>query len=709
MEFITHEADASRARSFGQDADEESAHAGSGSAGSEGSAPVTGRPWVAALFLLLVTAAVYVPVMNQQFSGWDDEKLMAVVWKPSWERARAIVTDWDLAYSGEAYYAPLHLLSLMADQALTNAAAPNPGTAKLVNVAFHGANAVLVLCLCLATGAGVRPAFLAALVFAVHPVQVGTVAWIAERKNVLCTFFYLSAVLVYLRYLVTCRARYALSVFLLFVLGLLSKPAAITLPVALLALPQTFSGNRAGRRGMALLLGPLFLVAALWGFYVLSTEVTHEGVLPAWPYRPLIAAAAFWFYVEKLVAPWNLVPIYPRWDPASNVPLFSVLLGAFAIGGACLVHFRRAIDSWVLWGLFFFLLNLVLVSGLIPFGYMNQSFVADHFVYLPLAGIAVILARGAMALFRRFPVDYRAGKLLAAGLYLWVGVLAIGAVKQTLLWRDPVSVWEATLKVNSHSPAVYNNYGLLLLGRGQPEKAMSMLRKVVELAPGSHRGYLNVGHAYAAMGKNDDALAMYAKSIRVNPQQTDARIFTARTLWRQGKREEAIASLEQAIKSLPRSAELHTELGLDYYRLGREAESLQALSKAIELDRFLPDAYLHKGTILLSRGDAEAAIPLLKEAIRLAPDAEAHNVLGAAYASRGDQAAALREFLEAYVLGPNHPGVRENVANALLAVGNYDGAARFCAEAGKGGHPCSPDILRRIDARGMDRSPGVTP
>jgi tetratricopeptide (TPR) repeat protein len=651
---------------------------------------------VAALLLVLITAAVYLPVMNQQFSGWDDERFMAVVWKPSWERARAIATDWKLTYSGEAYYAPLHLLSLMADQVLVTGSSPNPAIPKLVNVAFHGANSILVLLFCLATGVGARPAFLAALIFAVHPIQVGTVAWISERKNVLFTFFYLSAMLVYMRYLVTGRVRYAISVIVLFLLGLLAKPAAITLPLALVSLPVTFRPCRVGTRGIAFLLGPLVALAAVWGLYVLSTEVTHTGVLPGWPYRPFIAAAAFWFYVEKILVPWDLVPVYPRWNVSASIPLFSVLLGAFVAVSALVVRLRRCIDSWILWGGFFFLLNLILVSGLIPFGYMSQSFVSDHFLYLPLVGVAVIVARGAEAVFRRFPLDCLAGKAVAVGLYVWIGFLAVLAVKQTLLWRDPLSVWEATLRVNKDSPAVYNNYGLLILARGQAEKALHMFEKVAELAPGVYRGYLNMGHAYAAMGKYEEAKAMYAKAIKIDPGVTEARLLTARILWRQGKQNEALSFLQQSVRDVPGSAAIQSELGLTYYRLGREDDALDAFSKAIALDRFLPDPYLFKGTILLSRGEAITAIPFLEEAVRLAPDAEAYNVLGAAYASRGDQAQALRKFLEAYALQPTHPGVKENVANALLALRNYDGAARFCREAQKIGQPCSPDVLQRI-------------
>jgi protein O-mannosyl-transferase len=621
---------------------------------------------------------------------------MAAVWKPSWERARGIVTDWNLHYSHEAYYAPLHLLSLMADQAMVTSPAADPRVAKLVNVAFHGVNSVLVMVFLLCVGIGLRPAFLGALIFAVHPVQVGTVAWIAERKNVLFTLFYLAAMVAFVRYALTPRVRYAVAVLVLFVLGLLSKPAAITLPVALLCTTFALKDRQAGVRGLTLLLGAMFSLAAVWGVYVLSTEITYPWVLPSWQYRPLIATGAFWFYVSKLLAPWNLVPVYPRWDIAANLGLFLLLFAAFILGAGLVVHFRRKIDPWVLWGLLFFILNLALVSGLIPFGYMSQSFVADHFLYLPMVGIAIIVARGVDDLFRRIPLDSLPGVLVMVALYAWIGVLGTASVRQTMLWRDPMSVWEAALRVTANSPAVYNNYGLLLLEKGDAQKALDMFRKVAELAPRVHRGYLNMGHAYTALGKDEEAKTMYAKAIKVSPAAADPRVLTARILWRQDRHEEAVTFLEQSVKDVPQSAELYAELGLVYYRSGREEESLRAFSKAIELEPFHAEAYLHKGSVLVARDAPDTAIPLLQQAIRLAPNAEAYNVLGAAYAKTGDVAGALREFLNAYTLRPDHPEVRDNVVRALLALNNYHGAARFCAEAEKIGQPCSPEMMRRI-------------
>ena len=205
---------------------------------------------VGILLLILIISAVYLPVINQQFSGWDDVKYITAVWKPGWQRAWRIVTDFDLQYTGEVYYNPLHMLSLMADQLLSNSPdQPSAWIAKLMNVVYHTANSVLVFLLLLMTGTGRRPAFIGALIFAVHPVQVGTVAWVAERKNVLAVLFYVASVMLFLRYLSTERRKYLWWVVLCFAASLLAKPSAVTLPVALATLPVVygFSGSNGPR------------------------------------------------------------------------------------------------------------------------------------------------------------------------------------------------------------------------------------------------------------------------------------------------------------------------------------------------------------------------------------------------------------------------------------------------------------------------------
>ena len=412
---------------------------------------------VAIILLIVITCATYVPVVNQHFSGWDDEKFVAAVWKPSWQRAWRVVTDFDLTYTGEVYYNPLQSLSLMADQLFsTSPKKPTAWVSKLMNVVYHIANSVLVFLLLLMVGTGRRPAFIGALIFALHPIQVGTVAWVAERKNLLATLFYLAAVMLFLKYLLaertsslvtdteagptispvepaslpaefqTCtaddpvsngahtnltrrntgssplvkggqggfwdkplkspqspplekgdfdapggpaastdkRLRYLLGVILCFAASLLSKPSAVTLPVVLAALSVVFGYDQFKRRRLIGPLASLFVMALGWGYYVLLTERTYSGILPAWPYRPFISAGAFWFYISKILLPLKLSPIYPKWDVAGHIPWFSLLLAATIAVAVLVIYFRKQIDRWILWGMLFFALNLV--SGFGP-------------------------------------------------------------------------------------------------------------------------------------------------------------------------------------------------------------------------------------------------------------------------------------------------------------------------------------------------------
>ena len=192
---------------------------------------------------------------------------------------------------------------------------------------------------------------------------------------------------------------------------------------------------------------------------------------------------------------------------------------------------------------------------------------------------------------------------------------------------------------------------------------------------------------------------MYAKTIWINPRHADARVMLAEIMWKEGKEDEAIEYLKKSITRNPRSGKLHSELGLFYYRQGKEEDSLKEFTRAIELDPFLPVPYIQKGVILLSRGLPDEAIPLLKTAVGLAARADAYNVLGAAYAQKGEYGRALAEFRAAYKIQPGFPGVVDNIANAMIDLHDYDGAARFCSENGKLGMPCAEETLKRIRER----------
>ncbi len=653
--------------------------------------------WVPIVLLAALTAAVYSPVVTQQFSHWDDPKHIKAIWKPGWERALRIVTDFNLEYTGVAYYTPVHFLSLMAEQAVAGSdIRPQAWVAKLMNVVYHILNTLLLFALLRMTGIERRAAFVGTLIFAIHPVQVGTVAWVAERKNLLATLFYLSAMISYLDFSRTRRAASFVLVILFFLLGLLSKPAVVTLPVALAAWLLIVPHQGQGNKGRYALIGIMFVTALAWGLYTISTEVSFSGMLPPWPYRPLLAAGTIWFYVGKLVFPHDLVVLYPRWDIIGHGAWFVFLALLLTIVVGLIVTFRKRLDGLILWGMSLFVINILPVAGFVPFGHMGHSFVADHFLYLPMVGAALVVARGLELLFDAIgdrPVA-KTGVITAS--YALVCILGILSVRQTWLWSDPAVQWEATLKVNKTSPAVHNNYGWVLLERGQLDKSLAHFEKAAELAPHMVAPYQNMGRIYYKMGDRSSASEMFKKARKLGSKSTYPRIMIGYILREEGKHDEAIDYFTREVKADPSSALLRAELALSYYSAGRVEEALAELDRAIKVGPLEPSSYVHKAMIFSDKGDLSGAEPLLKKSLDLEPNAEAYNMLGTVYARQGKMVQAYQEFRKAYALKPGLVGIRDNVARSLVKMNQISHAQEFCAGEARVGRPCSRKILKLL-------------
>ena len=580
--------------------------------------------WLALIILVVVNVEVYLPIINQDFANWDDPKHIEAIWEPGWAKAFRISTDWDLTYTRVKYFSPLHFLSLMMDQALIlPSPAPQPWISKAFNVFFHILNALLVFSLLTSVGITNRAALIGALLFSIHPIQVASVAWISERKNLLMALFYLLSFTCFLKYLRT-RSSMTLPLFLIFyVAGLLSKPQIVGLPLvaaawALMmrnapsaaplesscssrlattalgsagALAQRPEGRKTGEDyGIYCILALLTLISIVWGLYVMSTEVSVEGVLPPAPYRPFLAAAAICFYIYKIVLPFNLVPVYPRWDVVGDIWIF-VLLFVVVVGfSAVFWRFRKRIDPLIKFGGLFFIVNILLVCGLVPFGFMSHAYVADHFVYLPMIGLSIILGRSIDLIARSTSESSYKWRLINASFYLLICVLGVLAIKQTLLWQNPISLWEANLKVNDRSPAVYSNYGGALADRGEFDKAMTAFRKAVDLAPTLDMVYANMGIVYFRRNKMDDARKMFETALGLNPNEPGYYIRLAGALKRLNRDSDALDLLEIGSDRIPNSPGLFNELGLFYVYLHRPDDAKKAFAASMRLDPFSTEA-----------------------------------------------------------------------------------------------------------------------
>jgi tetratricopeptide (TPR) repeat protein len=344
----------------------------------------------------------------------------------------------------------------------------------------------------------------------------------------------------------------------------------------------------------------------------------------------------------------------------------------------------------------FFLINISLVMGIVPFAYMAQSYVADHFAYLALVGLAVIVARGA-----HLALQHKSGILQAGiltGCALWIAAAGVLSVAQVRLWDNPRTVWDATLRINPGSYAAHNNYGLLLMEQGDLDKAEELFRKANAIAPGLDAPYLNLARVYFVRGDLDRAERICARALEVNPKNTDLYVLRTRVLRKKGRDDEAGRVLDQALTAVPHSGELHAERGLLLYQQGRESEGIDDFRRAISYAPFLPEPYFHLGAALLAKGDVDESIDLLRRAVKFSDRAETHNVLGSAYAHKGMFTEALAEFARAYELQPEYPGIRDNIANALMDMKKMQEAARFCAQGAVSKNPCSEDTLSRLKA-----------
>jgi protein O-mannosyl-transferase len=655
---------------------------------------------LSAVLIVLITASVYSPVIHQGFFNWDDPKHVRAIWKPGWERAWRIATDFKLQFTGVGYYSPLHFLSLMTEQAIFgDGEEPKAWIPKVMNVAYHAANACLLFLVLILAGTRAQSAFIAALVFALHPIQVGTVAWIVERKNLLATGSYLLALIFFFQHVRTGKHRYGWLVVIVFLMGLLSKPTVVTLPVVMALGMVILDSCRPRNSGPLVIIVLLCGLALLWGTYVLSTEISYPGILPPWYERPLLAAGVVWFYIAKFVWPVGLVVVYPRWDVSAHVWEFSGLFLALCLAVALVIRFRRTLDPVVQWGLLVFLVNVAPVSGLLPFGHMGHSFVADHLAYLPLVGLAIGVGGAADALELRLGQGTLVSKFglpVACGI---IGVLGVLSVRQVMLWDDTASLWEETLRINQTSAAVYHNYGAVCMSRGELEKALPLFQKASQLAPNLEISYNNMGKIYAALGQRQRARQMFEKSLQVNPRGLVPLVMLGRMLRDDGNPDESLHWFQKVVAEDSLNPVLRLELAEAYSLAGREEEALRELDGAIRLGPMHPDPHVHKARILLSRGELDQCIDNLQKALNLGGDAEVRALLGTALARKGKQSEALQEFLLAYSHRPNLPGVADSIANLLMDMNEFPQAKLFCENAANSGKPCGAGIWDRLQSR----------
>lgn len=591
-------------------------------AADDAPAPASRRSLVLALALLLLTVVAYLPALDNGFV-WDDDDYVTA--NPTLRSADGLRRIW-LEPGAVPQYYPLTFTTLWLDYQIGGL---NPFGYHLVNVLLHGLAAVLVWLVL--RRLAVPGAWLAAAVFAVHPVHVESVAWITERKNVLSGALYLGAMLAYLRYAGVGAPRdaaaaasrswvlYGLSLAL-FVAGLLAKTVVCTLPAALLLILWWKRGRDVGREVVPLL--PFFAIGLALALVTVEVERRFVGAAGAdWQLsivdRCLIAGRAVWFYLGKLAWPAPLTFFYPRWTiDASAAWQYAFPLAAVAVA-ATLLALHRRIGVGPLVAFLFFGATLGPALGFVDVFPMRYSFVADHFQYLASLGPITLAAALAALAARR--VHGNARRATTALGVVVVALLAVLTARQSEAYRDLRTLWEDTLAKNPGAWMAHNNLGLLLMQEGQPEAAMAHYRAAIAVKPDDAFAHNNLGHTLASVGRVDEAVPLLEEAVRIEPGNAEAwsnlgNAHAARQRWA-----DALAAYERALAVRPSFADAWGNAANVMLLTGRRDDAIAAYERALALDPGFADARRNLAIALADAGRRAEAEAQLEAALRLRP------------------------------------------------------------------------------------------
>jgi protein O-mannosyl-transferase len=588
--------------------------------------------FIFAIVLTALTIFVYRPAWNGGFL-WDDDVYITnneLLTAPDGLRRIWFSLD------SPSQYFPLVYTTFRVEHALWGL---NPAGYHWVNLVLHISNALLVWLVLVRLK--VPGAWLAGAIFALHPVQVESVAWITERKNVLMGFFFLLTLLAWIAFVDGKTRRrwlfYGLA-FILYLFALSAKTTACTLPAALFLILWLQHKPIDWRRIVQII--PFLVLGIAMGVLAMWWERYHQGTSRAIftflsPIeRILVASRAVWFYLSKLFWPSNLTFIYPRWDIAPTHLLNYVwLLAGFAL---CVATYflRRYAGRSVEVAAAFFVATLSPVLGFIMLYTFRYTFVADHYQYLACIGPIALASAGLANLADTF--KHSRTLIPSAGLGV-VAVLATLTWRQAAMYGNIETLWRTTLARNPGCWMAHNNLGIVLFGKGQLDDAIAHYRTTLEMQSDFSDADYNLGSALLGKGQVDEAIFYCDKAVTMQPNDPDAQVALANALLQKRRIDDAIVHYQKAVAMRP--------------------------------DYFLARSGL--GHALLEKGKLDDAIEHSRDALLIQPnDADCHTVLAIALDEKGQTAEAIGHYEKALTISPQSVSALNNLAWLLATDSN---------------------------------------
>jgi tetratricopeptide (TPR) repeat protein len=591
------------------------------------------------LLIAIAILAVYGQVRNHAFVNFDDGLYVTENRYVKAGLTRQGIT-WSFTATTASNWHPLTWLSHMLDCQLYGM---NPGPHHLTNLFFHIANTLLLLLVLRRMTGDLWPSSFVAAMFALHPLHVESVAWVAERKDVLSTFFWALTIFSYTRYVERPELKRYLLVLVFFILGLMAKPMLVTLPFLLLLLDywpirrfqfaQSDGAGKSQQRSHALSLVwekvPFFVLSAASSFLTFLVQQRARVSLDESPLDDRIANAlvSYVSYMGKMIWPYDLAFFYQY---PSMVPIWQVAgagLLVISISFLAVRTVRRL--PYLAVGWLWFLGTLVPVIGLVQVG--GQA-MADRYTYVPLIGLFIMIAWGVPDLLARWRYRKVALALSTAGL---LSILMATTWLQVRYWTNDLIFFDHALHVDPNNFGMHNHIGLVLAGQGKTNEAISHYSEALRINPQSGETHNNMGLALAKQGKAAEAISHYNAALRINPHDAGVYNNLGNALIAQRNFDEAIAHYTQALRLRPHSVQAHNNLGNALVAQGRLDEAIAHYTEALRLRPDSVEIHNNLGTALIRKGKINDAIRLFREALRISPDnANAHRNLKKALAAR---------------------------------------------------------------------------
>ncbi len=634
------------------------------------------RNWLFILFLFATTFVVYYPAWHGGFLWKDD---MYILHDPGIHFFQGLYQIW---FKPTLQYYPLTFTTFWVEYHLWGL---DPLGYHLVNIFLHALNAVLLWHLL--RRLSVPGAWLAAAIFALHPVNVESVAWIVERKNTLSGVFYLCSIMAALKFWLPeldapsgstgstpaplTNWKYYWLAFALFVCAIFSKTTTIPLPAVVLLLVWWKRGKITWRD-----ISPFFLfLAAGVAMGLITHHVEHNlGAGKDFQYtvadRFIVASWNFWFYLNKLVWPHPLMFVYPRWtihpaNPLAWLPLLAI------VPVAIILWLNR--NGWgrsAFVALAYFAGLMFLMLGFFNIFFFLYSFVSDHFVYLACMGPLALIAAGVALVFNRRgrapgsvstgQIVFSAGLLALLGMFTW---------NQCRAYTDAVTLWRDTIAQNPSAFLARNNLGDILLQQGQLDAAIEQYQKSVDVHPDALI-YHNLGNALLSRRDAPGAFSAFQKEVQLQPDSFSG----------------------------------YADLGNFYLQIGRSADAIQYLQKSFDMKSDVPMVCYNLGNAYMQGRQTDQAIRYWQKAVDLEPDfAMAHNNLANAFSYEGQYSQAIQHWQQALTLHPNLVSAQVNLAWVLAtcplpALRNGADALALAQEADQMTGGANPMILRALAA-----------